>query len=101
MKIVRKRPVLALLAGPRGKIKRFLYVSTCSEVLVGTYLVLIKRNRSTRLAFFSRSQFIFVLVPDETRASVCFSCVRMIHGHGETLSAERWGSFFFIYIYFF
>lgn len=46
------QPCIYLLAGPRSKIKEFLYVFTCSEVLIRTYLVLIKRNRSTWLAFF-------------------------------------------------
>lgn len=46
------QPWIYLPAGPRGKIKEFLYVFTCSEVLIQTYLILIKRNRSTWVAFF-------------------------------------------------
>lgn len=48
----KEQPWIYLLAGPRGKIKESLFVFTCSEVLIRTYLVLIRRNRSTWLAFF-------------------------------------------------
>lgn len=52
-----------LQAGPRGKIKEFLYVFTCFEILIQTYLVLIKRNRSHGLHFFLSHSLFSSLCP--------------------------------------
>lgn len=77
------QPWIYLLAGPRGKIKEFLYVFTCFEVLIQTYLVLIKCNRSTWVAFFPGHSLFSRLCPMK------LAPVFVFHVSGWYMAAEK------------